>query len=210
MNYKVILLSIIISIFAFAKANSQTKKDLDHYEIQVDGLGCPFCAYGLEKKFKEFKGIKNIAIDIETGDFSFDYPALNPLSMDKVLNQVVKAGYTPNLASIKRWDGSIESNDTETSKSDLTSIVSKEVYVNGMCGMCKARIEKATSKIPGVDTAVWSVDTKMLNVAYDPSITSIQLIEQAATKVGHDTNGVKATYESYNNLPACCKYKRAE
>ncbi|HHH13154.1 MAG TPA: copper chaperone, partial [Thiolapillus brandeum] len=28
-----------------------------HYEMRVDGLACPFCAYGIEKKFKAMKGV---------------------------------------------------------------------------------------------------------------------------------------------------------
>lgn len=63
---------LLMSTVAFAQ------KPMDAFEVQVDGLGCPFCAYGLEKKFKEFKGIKEVKIDIETGDFSFAYPAEKP------------------------------------------------------------------------------------------------------------------------------------
>ena len=43
---------------------------VDHYEVQVDGLACPFCAYGLEKKAQEryakffnFEKIKALCID---------------------------------------------------------------------------------------------------------------------------------------------------
>ena len=48
-----IALSTVLSV--------QAQKQMDQFQVQVDGLGCPFCAYGLEKKFKEFKGIKNVA-----------------------------------------------------------------------------------------------------------------------------------------------------
>ena len=51
--------TIIISIFSFLMLGSSlafAQKSMDDLQVQVDGLGCPFCAYGLEKKFKEFKG----------------------------------------------------------------------------------------------------------------------------------------------------------
>ena len=70
---KSIIISALLTLMVVFSAVAQEGKD--KFMVQVDGLGCPFCAYGLEKKFKEFKGIKNVKIDIETGDFSFSYPA---------------------------------------------------------------------------------------------------------------------------------------
>jgi len=198
----------MIGLLAFAKADAQSHKDKDLFEVQVDGLGCPFCAYGLEKKFKEFKGIKNISINIETGDFSFNYPTAKKLTMNAMIAQVKKAGYTPNLAKITRANGSIETNakDKQTTSNNLTVT---QIYVNGKCGMCKARIEKATTTITGVANAVWNVDTKMLSVNYDSNKTNESAIEKAAAAIGHDTKNNRATDESYTNLNPCCKYERA-
>ena len=76
----------IITLLAFfcMTTTMVAQEGTDQYEIQVDGLGCPFCAYGLEKKFKEFDGIKNVAIEIETGDFTFTLPSEANLSMEAV------------------------------------------------------------------------------------------------------------------------------
>lgn len=37
------------------------------YQLRVDGLACPFCAYGIEKKLRTIKGVENLDIDIEIG-----------------------------------------------------------------------------------------------------------------------------------------------
>ncbi len=37
------------------------------YKVYVDGLSCPFCAYGIEKKFSKVKGVEKIDIDLKTG-----------------------------------------------------------------------------------------------------------------------------------------------
>ena len=84
------------------------QKERDNFEIQVDGLGCPFCAYGLEKKFKEFKGIKNVKINIETGDFTFTYPTEKKLTLIQIEEKVRKAGYTPITLKIIRSNGEVE------------------------------------------------------------------------------------------------------
>jgi periplasmic mercuric ion binding protein len=81
--------------------------------------------------------------------------------------------------------------------------------VYGNCGMCKSRIEKA-AKIDGVSSAVWSQETKMLTLQYDPQKVNLDDVHQKIADAGHDTEKVRAQDEIYNNLPACCHYERPE
>lgn len=37
------------------------------YSIRVDGLACPYCAYGIEKKLNELEGVKFIDMNLEKG-----------------------------------------------------------------------------------------------------------------------------------------------
>jgi len=37
------------------------------YEIRVDGLACPYCAYGIEKKFMQRENVKQFDMDLEKG-----------------------------------------------------------------------------------------------------------------------------------------------
>lgn len=37
------------------------------YRLQVDGLACPFCAYGIEKKLSALAGVERLEINIEDG-----------------------------------------------------------------------------------------------------------------------------------------------
>lgn len=36
-------------------------------ELEVHGLSCPFCAYGLERKLKKIEGLDSLNIDFRTG-----------------------------------------------------------------------------------------------------------------------------------------------
>lgn len=38
------------------------------YKLRVDGLACPFCAYGVEKQLKAVKGVEKVDVDIKTGN----------------------------------------------------------------------------------------------------------------------------------------------
>jgi len=35
--------------------------------VQVDGLSCPFCAYGLEKHLKKIAGVEGVEINMKSG-----------------------------------------------------------------------------------------------------------------------------------------------
>jgi len=37
------------------------------YNMRVDGLACPFCAYGIEKGFVKTEGVKSVDIDLKNG-----------------------------------------------------------------------------------------------------------------------------------------------
>ncbi|MCF6337478.1 MAG: heavy-metal-associated domain-containing protein [Gammaproteobacteria bacterium] len=37
------------------------------YNMRVDGLACPFCAYGIEKKFTKTEGVDSVDIDLQKG-----------------------------------------------------------------------------------------------------------------------------------------------
>ncbi len=41
--------------------------DTHVYKLYVDGLACPFCAYGVEKKIGGLDGVEKIDIDIDGG-----------------------------------------------------------------------------------------------------------------------------------------------
>jgi mercuric ion binding protein len=82
--------------------------------------------------------------------------------------------------------------------------------VDGICGMCKARIEKASIKTKGVKSAVWNVETKQLSLIYDAGKTDVSAISANVAAVGHDTKEIKATEEQYNSVHACCLYRDEE
>jgi len=201
---------LVLAIGLMTSVGATAQKAMDSFMVQVDGLGCPFCAYGLEKKFKEFKGIKKVKIDIETGDFSFSFPAEKVLSMEEVIEQVEKAGYTPITAKITRADGAIENSQDGKAALDPNKLVAKEVFVAGNCEQCRARIESAAKQVYGVGKAFWSEDSKLLSLSFDPSKVTLSKIEKSIAKSGHDTHGQKAKDGTYVKLPKCCQYERLE
>jgi|UniRef100_UPI004049D22F copper chaperone CopZ len=79
--------------------------------------------------------------------------------------------------------------------------------VDGVCMMCKERIEKACYKTKGVKSAVWDVKTHELKLIFDENKTNLAAIQKNIVAVGHDTKELKATDEAYNTVHPCCKYR---
>jgi len=79
--------------------------------------------------------------------------------------------------------------------------------VDGVCMMCKERIEKASIKTKGVKSAVWNVKTHELSVIYDERKTDLATINENIAAVGHDTKTIKASDEAYNSVHPCCLYR---
>lgn len=84
------------------------------------------------------------------------------------------------------------------------------IEVDGVCGMCKVRIEKAAIRTKGVKSAVWNVDTHELKLIFDERKTNLDSIAKKIASVGHDTKAYKATDEAYNSVDPCCKYRDAQ
>lgn len=81
------------------------------------------------------------------------------------------------------------------------------IEVDGVCLMCKERIEKAAIRTKGVKSAVWNVETHELKLIYDERKTDLDIIKQNIVAVGHDTKDLKATDEAYNSVHPCCMYR---
>lgn len=84
------------------------------------------------------------------------------------------------------------------------------IEVDGVCMMCKNRIEKACFKTKGVKSAVWDVKTHELQLIYNEEKTNLNEIHKNITAAGHDTKELKASDEAYEAIHPCCKYRDDE
>lgn len=84
--------------------------------------------------------------------------------------------------------------------------------VDGVCGMCKKRIESAALKTKGVKFAKWDVKTHQLSLIIDERKTNEKIIQQNILNVGHDiilgkNKKLEAALKAYESVNPCCKYR---
>jgi copper chaperone CopZ len=88
----------------------------------------------------------------------------------------------------------------------LESLNETSLFVDGICGMCKNRIETLAYKVKGVKWAEWNLENKTLSVKFKDALNEEKLAK-ILSKAGHDNWQLRAGEEAYQNLHSCCKYR---
>jgi mercuric ion binding protein len=93
-RYLVSVLSIIVLFSSAALAQIHT------VTVSVDGMSCPFCAYGVEKKLKTVEGVENISINMKEGVATLRAIEGESIEFNLVPEAVRKSGFTPGKMRI--------------------------------------------------------------------------------------------------------------
>lgn len=64
-------------------------------QVRVDGLSCPFCAFGLEKKLKKLDGVLEVKLYVDKGLAEIRVEQGKTIPEEKIIKAVRDAGFTP-------------------------------------------------------------------------------------------------------------------
>ena len=90
-----------------------TLAQVEKVEIGVDGLACPFCSYGLEKKLKKVKGVGEVKIYVDKSLAVLKQKKDQSIVVDELESAVQDAGFTPGeitatvVGKVKESDGTL-------------------------------------------------------------------------------------------------------
>ena len=65
-----------------------------HFLLGVDGMSCPFCVYGIEKRLKKIDGVEDVRADLAQGNIWVEVTGADVLSEDGARLLVEQAGFT--------------------------------------------------------------------------------------------------------------------
>ena len=68
--------------------------DRTYIKIEVHGLSCPFCAYGLEKNLKSIEGVENVVISVSESAATLSVPKDKEPTKKRLKKVVKDAGFT--------------------------------------------------------------------------------------------------------------------
>lgn len=85
------LLTLMIVVLVCSAA---ALADGTRYQIRIDGLACPYCAYGIEKNLKKIDGVEEIGFDLNNGLVTVNVAAGVTLTDAQMTKLITDAGFT--------------------------------------------------------------------------------------------------------------------
>lgn len=93
MNFKAIRQRMAIAL-SLALLASGAMAAQAAWQLRVDGLACPFCAYGIEKKLNAIKGVERVEVDIASGTVTVTMAEGTALDEASARKAVREAGFS--------------------------------------------------------------------------------------------------------------------
>jgi mercuric ion binding protein len=90
-----LLVTFLLSLGIQQQATAQKQQGIENPDIRigVDGLACPFCAYGIEKKLKKIDVIEKLYTNIENGTIDLTLKEETTLSEKAIKKAISDAGF---------------------------------------------------------------------------------------------------------------------
>ncbi len=92
--------NLLLLAAVLAAAALPASAEVPRMTVTVDGMACPFCAYGLEKKLKNLEGIRGVKVELKTGIARLTLKEEAPPTVAAIREAVKKAGFTPKEIGI--------------------------------------------------------------------------------------------------------------
>ena len=86
--------ALLLGMAAAPQAQAQNRIENPDITIAVNGLACPFCAYGLEKKLKKLDGVEALSVQMEEGRVQMKLKEGATVTEEQILEAVADAGFT--------------------------------------------------------------------------------------------------------------------
>lgn len=92
------IVALVFSFFLLittAVGTQITQEERIYIKIEIKGLACPYCAFGMEKAFRKISGIKNVDIELKEGLAYIDTPVEQKPTKKELRKIIIDAGFTP-------------------------------------------------------------------------------------------------------------------
>ena len=88
--YRLITPVLLLVLWSIPAANAEPNE----YDVFVDGIACPFCAYGIEKQLDKLNGVLEMKTDVALGVIRLMVEESVTLTEEEVRDAVENAGFS--------------------------------------------------------------------------------------------------------------------
>ncbi len=92
--------ALVLVMALVALAPDAVRAQVMEVTVQIKGMACPFCAFGVEKKLKKVPGVAGIQVDIKNGTALLKASPGKSIAVDGVPKAVKDAGFTPTAITV--------------------------------------------------------------------------------------------------------------
>ena len=95
LSFLFLLIGILFALPLNAQtANTEQGGERIYMKIEIKGLACPYCAYGMEKELKKVSGVDKVDIELKTGLAYISTPIAQKPSAESLKKIIVDSGFT--------------------------------------------------------------------------------------------------------------------
>ena len=76
------------------KAQTKSEQERVYIKIEIKGMACPYCAFGMEKELKKVSGVENVEIELKEGLAYISTPINQKPSKESLEKIIVNGGFT--------------------------------------------------------------------------------------------------------------------
>lgn len=149
--------------------------------VTVEGMQCPFCAYGIQKQLKKLQGVKSVEVELEKNQAVVTFEPEAKVTDKDIQQAIRKAGFTPGKIEWKSGPPAREKTANGSSAQDATAAFD----IEGMrCLGCEAKITADLEELPGVSQAQVDWEARTATVRFDASQVEPEEIARIIERAG--------------------------
>lgn len=94
------LMSILLLLMSLSILPAPGQAEVTRAVVAVEGMSCPFCAFGVEKRLKDVPGVAKVTVDMAGGTAALVAGEGKSLDLGRINPAVKAAGFTPGALKI--------------------------------------------------------------------------------------------------------------
>jgi P-type Cu+ transporter len=150
------------------------RKNHNHIELSVTGMGCVKCANTIEAVLAKTPGVVSSHVGLASNSVSIEYIP-GKTTVNELAQAIRGAGYQVPVEKITAGIGGMH------------------------CASCVLRVEESLKKIPGIADASVNLLAESAGISYYPGAVSIQAIKKAVEDAGFEWRGTSAEIKDAGN-----------
>ncbi len=115
--------------FVILSAPVPVQARVERATVAVDGMACPFCAFGIEKRLKRVGGVGSIEVSLGAGSAALTASDEGSIDVSSIPEAIRKAGFTPGTIEVTAV-GTISAEDSERPLLEVSGTDQELLLVN--------------------------------------------------------------------------------